>query len=150
MEAARMVSLLRRVRHDYANHLQVIGGYLELGWEEQLRSYIKEIIAQINQERIIFESLAAQDALYFYEQLLTIRDMGIIIVYEDLDVKSSTYLKEHNEPATSIAILQSDSPPQEDETVVYLSIHENETEIEMFFNCDIWGEESRRIQIDKR
>lgn len=150
MEADRMVSLLRRVRHDYANHLQVIGGYLELGWEEQLRAYIKEITAQINQERIIFEALAAQDALYFYEQLITVKDMGIILVYEDLDVMSCHYLKEYNEPVNSIGALQSDIPSTEDDIVVYLSIYENETAIEMFFSCDIWEEQSRRIQINKR
>ena len=96
-----MVNLLRRLRHDYANHLQVISGYLELGWTEQISSYVKDIISQLNQERIIFESVAPEDALYFYEQLLTIKDMGIILVYDDLDVKSTRYLKDNNEPVNS-------------------------------------------------
>ncbi|NLV20437.1 MAG: hypothetical protein GXY49_00355 [Syntrophomonadaceae bacterium] len=150
MEAAQMVNLLRRVRHDYANHLQVISGYLELGWEEQLRSYIQDIITQINQERIIFESVAPQDALYFYEQLLTIKDMGIILVYDDLDVKSTQYLKDHNEPVNSIAALRADIARGEDDTVVYISIHEDETGIEMYFSCDSWGGQSRQTRIDKR
>ena len=70
MEAAEMVSMLRRVRHDYANHLQVISGYLDLGWKDQLSAYIREIIAGLNQERIIFDSLPPDDALYFYKQFL--------------------------------------------------------------------------------
>ena len=150
MEAGQMVNLLRRLRHDYANHLQVISGYLELGWQKQIRSYVKEIINQLNQERIIFESVAPEDALYFYEQLLTIKDMGIILVYDDLDVKSAQYLKERNEPVHSMAALQPDIPPGDDDPIVYLSIHEDDTGIEMYFSCDSWAEKSRQIRIDKR
>jgi hypothetical protein len=151
METGQMVNLLRRVRHDYANHLQVISGYLELGWEEQIKSYIKEIINQLNQERIIFESVAPEDALYFYEQLLKVRDMGIILVYDDLDVKSARCLKDNNEPVNSIIVLQKDIPPgEDDDPVLYISIHEEETAIEMYFSCDSWAEESRQIRIDKR
>jgi hypothetical protein len=124
---------------------------LELGWTEQTGSYVKEIINQLNQERIIFESVAPQDALYFYEQLLTIKDMGIILVYDDLDVESARCLQEQNEPANSMAALQPDIFSEEDDDpVVYLSIHEDQTGIEMYFSCDCWGEESRQIRIDKR
>ncbi|HNX92325.1 MAG TPA: Spo0B domain-containing protein [Syntrophomonas sp.] len=150
MEAGQMVNLLRRLRHDYANHLQVISGYLELGWTEQISSYVKEIINQLNQERIIFESVAPEDALYFYEQLLTVRDMGIILVYDDLDVKSARYLQDRNEPVNSLTVLQPDIPAGDDETIVYISIHEDETGIEMYFSCDSWAEETRQIRIKKR
>jgi hypothetical protein len=151
MDSGQMVNLLRRVRHDYANHLQVISGYSELGWEEQIRSYVKEVINQLNQERIIFESVAPEDALYFYEQLLLVKDMGIILVYDDLDVKSAWYLKDNNEPAESIAALQKDIPPgEDDDPILYISIHEDETSIEMYFSCDSWEEESRQVRIDKR
>ena len=144
-----MVNLLRRVRHDFANHLQVIGGYLELGWTEQMSAYIKEITAGINQERIIFEAVAPAYALYFYEQLLTVRDMGIILVYEDLDVKTADCLIAANEPVRSIAALQPDIPPGEDEPVLYVSIHEDESGIEMYFNGDGWEGESCRTRINK-
>ena len=150
MEAGQMVNLLRRLRHDYANHLQVISGYLELGWQKQIRSNVKEIINQLNQERIIFESVAPQDALYFYEQLLMVKDMGIILVYDDLDVKSAGYLKDRNEPVNSMTVLKSEIPRGDDEPIVYISIHEDDTGIEMYFSCDNWGDESRQIRIDKR
>lgn len=150
MEAGQMVNMLRRVRHDYANHLQVISGYLDMGWEDQLRSYIDEIIAGLNQERIIFDSAPPEDALYFYEQLLKVRDLGIILVYDDLDVTSTRYLKDRNEPVNSIAVLRSDIPQGEDDTVVYISIHEDETAIEMYLSCDDWEGETRHIRIDKR
>lgn len=149
MEAEQMVNLLRRVRHDFANHLQVIGGYLELGWTGQMGAYIKEITAGINQERIIFEAVAPEYALYFYEQLLAVKDMGIILIYEDLDVKTVDCLIAANEPVRSIAALQPDIPPGEDEPVLYVSIHEDENGIEMYFNGDGWEGESRRTRINK-
>ncbi len=149
MEDAEMVSMLRRVRHDYANHLQVISGYLDLGWKDQLSAYIREIIAGLNQERIIFESVPPQDALYFYEQLLKVKDLGIILVYDDLDVTSTRYLKDRNEPVNSIAALQPDLQAGEEEPVIYISIHENESEIDLYLSCDSWQGESRHIHIDK-
>ena len=149
MEAGQMVSLLRRVRHDYANHLQVISGYLEMGWEGQLSDYIRSIVAELNQERIIFESVGPEAALYFYEQLLRIKDVGIIIVYEDLDITSTQMLQALNEPFNSIAAMLPDIPAGDEEPVLYLSIHEDETHINMFFSCDMWREESRQISIIK-
>lgn len=149
MEAGQMVSLLRRVRHDYANHMQVISGYLEMGWEGQLRDYIRSIVAELNQERIIFESVGPEAALYFYEQLLMIKDMGIILVYEDLDITLTQLLQTRNEPFNSIAAMLPDIPFGDDEPVLYLSVHEDETRINMFFSCDMWGEVSRQINIIK-
>ena len=150
MEAGQMVRMLRRVRHDYANHLQVISGYLDMGWEDQLRSYIREIIAGLNQERFIFDSGPPEDALYFYEQLLKVKDLGIILVYDDLDVTSTRYLKDRNEPVSSIAVLQPNLQPAEEDPVIYISMHENETEIDMYLSCDSWEGETRHIRIDKR
>lgn len=150
MEAGQMVSMLRRVRHEYANHLQVISGYLDLGWEGQLGSYVRAIITELNQERIIFDSLPPEEALYFYEQLLMVKDLGIILVYDDLDVSSTGYLRERNEPVNSIAALQSDIQANDEDPVIYLSIHENEGGIDLYFSCESWEGESRHIHIDKR
>ena len=149
MEASQMVSLLRRMRHDFGNHLQVISGYVEMGWEEQLAGYIRSIIAELNQERIIFEAVEAEAALYFYEQLLMIKDMGIILIYEELDVQSVQILMASNEPVNSIAAMQADILPGDDEPVVYLSIFEGETGIDLLFSSDNWEEDSRKVSIIK-
>lgn len=149
MEAGQMVSLLRRMRHDFGNHLQVISGYQEMGWQEQLTDYIRSIVADLNQERIIFEAVGPEAALYFYEQLLMIKDMGIILVYEDLEIESVQLLQANHEPLNSITAMRPNIPVGDDENLLYLSIHENETHIDMFFSCDSWGEESRQISIIK-
>ncbi|HZK86701.1 MAG TPA: Spo0B domain-containing protein [Syntrophomonas sp.] len=149
MEALQMASLLRRIRHDFANHLQVISGYLEMGWESQLSDYVRNITAVLNQERIAFEAVGPEAALYFYEQLLMIKDMGIILIYEDLEIASVQVLQANHEPFNSIAAMRPEIPVGDDEPVLYLSIHEDETHIDMFFSSDMWREESRQISIIK-
>lgn len=146
MEASQMVSLLRRMRHDFANHLQVISGYVDMGWEERLANYIRSIITELNQERIIFEAVEAETALYLYEQLLMIKDMGIILIYEELDVQSVQNLMNVNEPANSVAAMRDYLPNGDDEPVVYLSIFEGETSIDLLFASDNW-EEERKVSI---
>ncbi|CFX80145.1 Signal transduction histidine kinase, sporulation regulator SpoOB [Syntrophomonas zehnderi OL-4] len=150
MDAEQMVGLLRRMRHDFANHLQVISGYIDLGLEKRLAGYVSAIIAELNQERIIFESLNAEAALYFYEQLLMVKDLGIILTYEDLEITSLEMMKEHNEPFHSIAAMQTElNFKGDDETVVYLSIYEQAPGIDLLFSCEDWEENPRKISLAK-
>lgn len=150
MDAEQMVGLLRRMRHDFANHLQVISGYAELGFQERLAEYVRAIIAELNQERIIFESLNAEAALYFYEQLLMVKDLGIILTYEDLEIKSLELIKKHNEPFHSVATMQTDlNLAGDDEPVVYLSIYEQPPRIDLLFSCDEWEQNPRKISLTK-
>lgn len=151
MEASQAVSLLRRMRHDFANHLQVISGYLDMGWEERMSDYIRSIIAGLNQERIIFEAVDADVALYLYEQLLMIKDMGIILVYEELDLQTVQLLMGKNEPVSSLAAMRDEieAADGEDEPVVYLSIYEGEKSIDLLFSCGCWEEDTRKVCIFK-
>ena len=76
MEAEQIVSLLRRIRHEYGNDLQVIGGYIDLNRLEQAREYIHAVVEQHNQERMLFDSLPAEAALYFYQRSLIMPGFG--------------------------------------------------------------------------
>lgn len=149
VEDNQLVSLLRRMRHDFANHLQVMSGYVDLGWDERLAGYIRSVIAELNQERIIFEAVEAEAALYLYEQLLMIKDLGIILIYEEMDFQSVKLLTVSNEPLKSIAAMQADILPVagEEDAVVYLSVYESEAGIDLLFACDNWEEETRRVSI---
>jgi stage 0 sporulation protein B (sporulation initiation phosphotransferase) len=74
----KTVDLLREIRHDFGNHLQVIMGYLDLGNPQQARKYIIKLIEEMAAERLIFESTDADTALYLYQQLLLSRELGVI------------------------------------------------------------------------
>ena len=83
MEAEQMVDLLRRVRHDFANHLQVISGYLDMEQPARVKQYLSAVMEEIIAERLIFESQQGEAALYFYEQMLSAYDLGITLRYEE-------------------------------------------------------------------
>ncbi|MBO8158710.1 MAG: Spo0B domain-containing protein [Thermosyntropha sp.] len=103
MEAFKMVDILRRVRHDFGNHLQVINGYLELGWSEEAKNYIDKVIEYMTYEKMLFASLEPESALYFYHQMLSIRDLGVILRYKDIKVDNLELIIKADEPYASIA-----------------------------------------------
>ena len=105
LEAEQMVDLLRRVRHDFANHLQVISGYLDMGQPERVKQYLATVMEDMIAERIIFESQQGEAALYFYEQMLRAHDLGITLRYEDIDIDGWEILKASGEPCQSLADL---------------------------------------------
>lgn len=149
MEAGQMVELLSRARHDFANHLQVIGGYLEMGQPERVKDYLRTVMEEISSERIIFAALSGEAALYFYEQLSRAHDLGIILRYEDLDIASWDILKASDEPYRSMAILCQDTVGTDEDTLVYLSLYEDERGVDMFFTCARWGQSPKGIRINK-
>lgn len=124
MEATRVVEILRRCRHDFGNHLQVVSGYTELGQSNKVKAYIESLVKKMAQERIIFESVSAEAALYFYEQVLLADDLGVILVYKDLQIKNWQVLQDSMEPVRSLAPLAA-AVSREDDPVVYVSLIED-------------------------
>jgi hypothetical protein len=49
--------LLRYRRHDYANHLQVISGWAQMGDRERLLAYVRQIAAEMEQESRLCRNL---------------------------------------------------------------------------------------------
>ncbi len=137
MEADKVLAIIRRLRHDYGNHFQVISGYAQLGMLEPIQEYLQSVTEEIRAERIIFESVDADAALYLYTQLLKARDQGIILRYEDLVLKQSKLLEERDEPCHSLTLLVQEMQAEEEE-LVYLSIYEDEQGIDLFFS---WGDQ---------
>lgn len=93
-----MVRVLRRVRHDYGNHLQVIMSYIDLGRYEMAKNYIVKVAENAAVERNLFEQARAPIALYLYDQMLTARDLGIILEYNEISLEEVEILQTRNEP----------------------------------------------------
>ena len=102
MEADRTVALIRKIRHDFGNHLQVISGYLELNHPEKVQQYVNRLVIDSREERVVFEVAEADTALYLFEQLLTARDYGIKIMYKQIDLSSVEPLMSINEPLNTL------------------------------------------------
>lgn len=148
MEDQKVVNTLRRVRHDFGNHLQVISGYMELGKNDKVRDYIKELVKQMARERKIFEELPAEAALYFYEQVLLAGDLGVILVYEDFDLQSLDLLQANHEPCHTLAELTGNIDKDLD-VVVYLSVYEDNKGLELLFTCDYFEENPVRLRLNR-
>lgn len=149
MDAEFMVSLLRRMRHDFANHLQVIGGYLQMGQPEQVQDYLQSLVEGLDAERIIFTSLPAPACLYFYDQMLKAYDQGITLRFEDIELVSWELLRANGEPGKSLELLQREMDHMGEDQVVYLSIYEEAAGIDMLYSGWGDGDAARVFRIDK-
>lgn len=148
MDAQKTVEMLRRIRHDFGNHLQVLNGYIDLAMYDRVKDYIGTIVEEMARERFIFESLPAESALYFYEQVLLARDLGVILVYEDFDLQSLDLLRAANEPKHSLIRLTKDLD-KGSEPVVYLSVYEDNQGIDLLFDSDYEDEKPVRVRLNR-
>ena len=143
-----MVALLRRVRHDFGNHLQVISGYLQIGKPEQALQYLEGVVQEMNAERIVF-NLPGEASLYFYEQIMRAYDAGIRIQYQDIEINSWELLKNNGEPFQSLMVYQSQTRPVSDESIVYISIKEDEQGFDLLFSSQNTDSDNFMIRLKK-
>lgn len=136
MDAPKIVNLIRRIRHDFANDLQVILGYIDLNRPQEAKRYISGIIEEMAVERTIFEKVEAEMALYFYQQMLLATELGVLLRYEKIEIKSLNKLQELNEPYQSLTSITRDFRYADDEPVIDLSLYEKDNTINMVFACD--------------
>jgi sensor histidine kinase regulating citrate/malate metabolism len=133
MKEEQVVQLLRNIRHDFGNHLQVISGYLDLGRSDAIREYINSLVEEMAEERIIFNSQTPEAALYFYQQLLMARERGINMRFQDLQVSSIKVLEKHQEPLQSII----KAAAQADDKRLSVSVRESEPgKVQVFISMD--------------
>lgn len=122
MKDEQVVQLLRQMRHDFGNHLQVISGYLDLGRSDEIRKYIQSLAEDMAEERVVFTSKTPEAALYFYQQLLMARERGIDMRYQDLSVSSVKVLEKYEEPLQSVMKVAAEA----DNRRLSVSVHESE------------------------
>lgn len=79
MNQQKIVDLLRHQRHDFANHLQVIGGYLELNQADKALTYLKQVIRELELERSLFQ-LESGISLFLYQQFMRWKEQGIGVI----------------------------------------------------------------------
>ncbi|NLB52460.1 MAG: hypothetical protein GX808_05930 [Syntrophomonadaceae bacterium] len=102
MDADKTVQLLRKMRHEFGNHLQVLSGYLELQQPEKVKEYVNKLILAMRAERKIFEATEGEVTVYLYEQLLSARDAGLTMEYKDIRISNIKPLEQASEPLKSL------------------------------------------------
>ncbi|HZK44130.1 MAG TPA: Spo0B domain-containing protein [Syntrophomonadaceae bacterium] len=130
MDADKVINLLRRVRHDYGNHLQVISGYTELNRPDAVKEYILEIIREMEKEKRLLEFHNPEIGLFLFEQMLAINDLGVIVIYKELEITSIEKLINSGEPLRTIKKLLEANHIAEDITIE-ISIRELSDQMEI-------------------
>ena len=134
MDNEKVVQLVRRLRHDFGNHLQVIMSYNDLNRPQAIKDYIFTVVEEMAAERRLFETLSPDPALYLLEQIYLAHDLGIILRYQELNINSADILRNHQEPFKSLESLSKKAiPSRDDDRIYYLSLLENEGQVKMVF-----------------
>jgi len=148
MDTDRTVALIRKMRHDFSNHLQVISGYLELNHPEKAQQYVTRLILDSGDERAVFEIDKGDVILYLFEQLLNARDYGIKISYKKIDLSSVDPLMNRNEPLNTLIKMKENDPVAE--LAVDVVIGTNlEQDIYIDYYTDMIADSPRRLLIRK-
>lgn len=148
MDTDRTVALIRKMRHDFGNHLQVISGYLELNHPEKAQQYVTRLILDSGDERAVFEIDKGDVILYLFEQLLNARDYGIKISYKNIDLSSVEPLMNRNEPLNTLIKMKENDPVAE--LAVDVVIGTNlEQDIYIDYYTDMIADSPRRLLIRK-
>ncbi|HPF43191.1 MAG TPA: Spo0B domain-containing protein [Syntrophomonadaceae bacterium] len=145
MDADRTVALLRKMRHDFGNHLQVISGYLELNHPEKVRQYVDKLILNARTERVVFEASEGETALYLYEQMLTAYDYDIKLIYQKIDIASVEPLMRANEPLHTLIQLKEKKPAAELTVEVVIGTTLEQDIYIDYFTEDFAGEPQRLL-----
>ncbi|MGE5371467.1 MAG: Spo0B domain-containing protein [Solirubrobacterales bacterium] len=77
MNAEQTVQLIRRQRHDFANDLQVIRGYLDLNMPQRALDTLINAVERMDGERRLFETFEPALALEIYQVMLSGTEYGI-------------------------------------------------------------------------
>jgi hypothetical protein len=151
LDTQKTVDLLRRIRHDYGNNLQVILGYLDLGHPDLARQYVMDLVDDLAGERIIFESTDPETALYLYKQLLLSRDLGVILRYDEVKLNSPGILQQKREPLRSLQELLGrwNIDKSGKDLPVYLEICEKADGVDLLFSCESMETYSIVVEVRK-
>ncbi len=149
METEQMADLLRRVRHDFANHLQVVSGYLDIGKPQQARDYLRQVIDEMNAARTVFDHPSSEAALYFYRQMLQASELGFKLHFQNLAADDWEIFKLHNEPLRTLEKFNQSRMMHQENDEVRLSFGCDEQGVTMCFTFPGREGEAQLIRIDR-
>jgi len=136
MDSGKVVRLLSRQRHDYANHTQVIKGYLELGMPERAMEYVDSVVKELAQESHLFHAVSPDVSIGLYELQLWARDKGMYLRFGDLELDDSAGVLQ-SQGLTSIYQVLDDIkiPVGGDEFEVRLDLARNKEQLIIRLTC---------------
>ena len=149
MEASKVLALIRRLRHDFGNHLQVIGGFTELGYTGEVQDYIADLVREMGEERILFELNDPELSLFLLQQKLYAQEVGVMLNYQVVDI--TTTASELIEELDLFAAIKSLVGEQaKEEVVINVSIYELVDQVKVVLNSKLLTDNFKDFYIKKR
>lgn len=110
-------------------------GYIDLGKPEEAKQYIKSLVDLQATERILFDKLEPEASLYFYEQLLSAGELGVILTYEEIRIDDYRLFADHEEPGRSLpGVLRQYDRNMDEDPVILVTVRSQGGQGDMVFS----------------
>ena len=133
MDRTEYGQLLRQIRHEYGNLLQVAGSYLDLGLITETKAYIQNEILKWHEEHEMLRNFPESFYLYLFAQRMKAREQGIELRYKDLQMSLVEDLMRYEEPCASIGALIPLPELSIEDPLVYVSLIEGVNGFGLYF-----------------
>lgn len=77
-----LLQFLRRQRHDFLNHLQVISGFIQLGQLERAMEYVQRVSRDLELPGAVFRIKVTEVAVFLLGHLIEAEDHQVEVRYE--------------------------------------------------------------------
>lgn len=78
-QASRALALIRRQRHSFINHLQVISGWLQLGQPDRASRYMEQVVLRITEQSAVTRKLPPEWGIALLELAMEAETLGVIV-----------------------------------------------------------------------
>ncbi len=146
MTEQEVLALVRRIKHDFANNLQVISGYMQMQNYAKAQNYLNNMAQEMMEETYLFNALQAGPALYFFRQMISARELGIKLNYKNLTDENVELLKQHHEPWKSLCTLREEHKQEALALDLSIRVDENGKKIYLVFTSPA-GQELKRVRL---
>lgn len=106
--AAQTLHLLRRQRHSFLNHLQVISGWLQLERPERARQYLEAVAERMTGESDVLRQASVSLGLFMLELGLEAETYGVHLAWRvagtDIDLPEDHLAQLRREVVAALAV----------------------------------------------
>ncbi|NLB17385.1 MAG: hypothetical protein GX825_01295 [Syntrophomonadaceae bacterium] len=89
MDYQRAVRLLRHQRHDFANYLQVIKGYLEIDMPQRALEYLNSTSLELQEMSRWFNSLPEEASVLLMEMQIWAHSQGLVLTVGKIQIDAN-------------------------------------------------------------
>jgi sensor histidine kinase regulating citrate/malate metabolism len=133
MQEEQVLNLIRHLRHDFGNCLQVVQSCIEIDRPRDGKAVIEEWVEQKRREKIIFDLPDAELAVHLYQTMVSAREIGLRVVYDEVQIGVSAFCQARGEPLAALRELFRSRWQNLAEPTVHVTLQENDGRVMMRF-----------------